>query len=301
MEFTSRMIGFWGAIVTLAFIAVGQTTSDANANRPGIAVASGQLGGFVAFGGPVEVSSWQTVTGLPYSAEQVSERVQTLADGTHIQQRSQKAMLYRDSAGRTRTERMIMPPPGAVMNSVPGFIEITDPVAGYRYMLDQQNHTSRRMPWPPAMHHVSNTPPKSAASRAVLSFDPPSNITSPSNPGATASSTPASRPHPEISRESLGTQSIEGITAAGTRMTITYPEGLMGNDRPITTVSETWTSPELKITVLSKVSDPRNGDSTTKLTNVSRTEPEPALFEIPADYTIVDEPPSTVRQQPISQ
>lgn len=69
----------------------------------------------------------------------------------------------------------------------------------------------------------------------------------------------------------------------------------MGNDRPITTVTETWTSPDLKTVVLSKVSDPRNGESTTKLTNIVMAEPDPVLFQIPAEYSIMDEPAPVVR------
>jgi hypothetical protein len=77
--------------------------------------------------------------------------------------------------------------------------------------------------------------------------------------------------------------------AEGSRTTVTYPIGAVGNDRPIISVSETWTSPELKTVVLSKNSDPRNGDSTTRLTNISRLEPDASLFQIPSDYEIVDQ------------
>jgi len=41
------------------------------------------------------------VTGQPYSAEQTSERRQTLADGTHIDQKREMQVMYRDSEGRT--------------------------------------------------------------------------------------------------------------------------------------------------------------------------------------------------------
>jgi hypothetical protein len=86
----------------------------------------------------------------------------------------------------------------------------------------------------------------------------------------------------------LGTETIEGVLAEGKRTTIVYPIGAVGNDRPITTVSETWMSTDLKTVVLSKHSDPRSGESTTRLTNISRAEPDPALFQIPSDYEIVD-------------
>jgi hypothetical protein len=278
MKLTSKLMRLWGLTAAIALTAVAQTTSSSgtNANQSNVATVSGSFGGFIASAGPVGVAPKQAVTGLPYSAEQVSERVQTLADGTHIQQTSWKAMLYRDSEGRTRTERTIMPPPGAVSASGPSTIEITDPVAGYRYVLDPRQRTVRRSPWPPAMHRVNNSAPAATTSRAVISFDPP-----PPAPTAAVSGTPAPRPHPQMSHEALGTQLMEGVAAEGTRMTRTYPQGSVGNDRPITTVSETWTSPELKIMILSKLSDPRQGDSTTMLINLSRTEPDPCCFRFP--------------------
>ncbi len=163
------------------------------------------------------------------------EHVQTLADGTHITQTTQKVMLYRDSAGRTRTEHIILPPPGAVMAPHPAFIGIVDPVAGYRYMLDQNNQAARRTPWPPAaVHRAIKT--ASATSSSNNGTQAP-NIVLPSI-AQIPSSTGSTRPNPAMSHESLGTQNIEGIIAEGTRMTTTYPEGFFGNDRPITVVSE---------------------------------------------------------------
>ncbi len=35
---------------------------------------------------------------------------------------------------------------------------------------------------------------------------------------------------PQIARESLGTQTIEGVLAEGSRTTLTYPIGAIGND-----------------------------------------------------------------------
>jgi hypothetical protein len=51
-------------------------------------------------------------------------------------------------------------------------------------------------------------------------------------------------------------------------------------------VVESWYSPDLQTTVLSKHSDPRNGETVTRLTNISRGEPAHALFEAPADYKL---------------
>ena len=95
--------------------------------------------------------------------------------------------------------------------------------------------------------------------------------------------------HREFKRELLGTSVIDGLTVEGSRMAVTTPAGLEGNDRPMTRVCEHWESTELKITVLSKCSDPRSGKSTMRMQNLDRTEPDPSLFQVPEDYTIVDE------------
>jgi hypothetical protein len=94
---------------------------------------------------------------------------------------------------------------------------------------------------------------------------------------------------PEVSRESLGSQIIEGVNAAGQKTTRTLPIGMMGNDRPLVSVMESWFSPELRITVLTKNSDPRMGESVMQLRNIDRSEPDPALFGVPPDYQVVDE------------
>src|SRR5580693_2042635 len=52
-----------------------------------------------------ESFSGSTITGAPYSAEEVDENQQTLADGTHITQVMPTVKGYRDSMGRTRRER----------------------------------------------------------------------------------------------------------------------------------------------------------------------------------------------------
>ncbi len=93
----------------------------------------------------------------------------------------------------------------------------------------------------------------------------------------------------EHSSESLGTQTMEGVTVEGHRTTTTIPVGVQGNDRPLVSTNETWTSPDLKVTVLMKNSDPRNGENIMRLTNITVGEPDPALFQPPADYTVVDE------------
>jgi hypothetical protein len=90
-------------------------------------------------------------------------------------------------------------------------------------------------------------------------------------------------------KASLGKQLIEGVEAEGTRTTITIPAGEIGNERAIEIVSERWYSSELQTVVMTRHSDPRFGETTYKLTNISRTEPDHSLFELPSGYTLKEE------------
>jgi hypothetical protein len=96
---------------------------------------------------------------------------------------------------------------------------------------------------------------------------------------------------PQMTAEPLASQTIEGILVDGKRITTTFPAGFQGSDGPITVVEERWTSKELGgVVILLKRSDPRNGETTEQLTDIDRSEPDPALFRIPADYTVEETP-----------
>lgn len=99
---------------------------------------------------------------------------------------------------------------------------------------------------------------------------------------------------PATKTESLGKQMVEGVECEGERAVTTMPAGTIGNDRPIETVNETWYSPELRIMILSKRSDPRFGESTYSVTNITRSEPYAELFQFPSDYKLVDSEPKKV-------
>src|SRR5439155_25268202 len=94
-----------------------------------------------------------------------------------------------------------------------------------------------------------------------------------------------------LKKEELGTQTIAGVSAQGTRITHTIPAGQIGNERPITMVSEHWYSNDLQVMVMSKRSDPRFGDSTYTLTSIQRSEPSASLFQVPSDYTVTQRGP----------
>jgi hypothetical protein len=93
---------------------------------------------------------------------------------------------------------------------------------------------------------------------------------------------------PKTTSEDLGAQSIDGVLAEGARTTTILPVGSQGNDRPIQIVLETWVSNELGLTLLEKHSDPRRGEWVTRVSSLDRSEPDPALFQVPPDYILQD-------------
>ena len=215
----------------------------------------------------------QVVTGTPYSGVEVRSSVQTLANGNVIQ-RQEQTTVYRDSQGRVRRESTRTTPDGQTHT----MISISDPVANTVTELDPVHKVAQQRP-----ARFPNQPQTNAAGRARGPMNPPR------NGGAQAN----------MRTETLSTQSINGISASGSRVTRTIPAGQIGNSQPIETVHETWMSDELKVPVLVKTTDPRTGTTTTQLTNINRSEPDPALFQVPSDYTVrkgPGGPPGPARQ-----
>lgn len=239
------------------------------------------------FGG--ESQEGGTVTGKPFSAKEERHSLQVLGDGTRIE-RTETSMYYRDDQGRTRIEHLS---PG-----ISG-ITITDPVAGYAMFLDPATKTARKFPF--ASGGMMRTGAAGVAvkgefgmmvhkevreAEARLSVmgvpAPPETITAAKMTASKATAMP------QPATEKLGTDFLNGVSADGTRTTVTIPAGQIGNDREIRVVNERWYSSDLQVLVKSTNSDPRFGDNTYQLTNIVRAAPDPALFQVPGDYTVQD-------------
>ena len=81
---------------------------------------------------------------------------------------------------------------------------------------------------------------------------------------------------------------LDGMPVEGRKTTTVIPAGQIGNEQPITITSEEWRSPDLNVLVQTRHSDPRSGESSYRLTNIIRAEPDPSLFMVPPDYTVRD-------------
>jgi hypothetical protein len=90
----------------------------------------------------------------------------------------------------------------------------------------------------------------------------------------------------QLTTETLGTQTINGISAQGTRYSRTIPAGEIGNVKAIVIVTERWYSPDLQTVIMTKRTDPRMGETDFQLTNIQRAEPAATLFQVPAGYTV---------------
>jgi hypothetical protein len=103
--------------------------------------------------------------------------------------------------------------------------------------------------------------------------------------------TPATPYKPQVTREDLGTRTIAGMEATGTRMTEIIPAGQEGNDAPLKVVHETWMNPENHTTLLAIDDDPRTGHRTWEVESLTVGPPDPALFTPPANYKVWDQNP----------
>jgi len=274
-------------------------TAAAPAGMPGM--AGPKTFAFVAG----ELVGGNPVKGAPYSGNAVTDTTQTLADGNRIVNHA-TAAVYRDGEGRERREQSIPNiGPFAAQGAPPMTIFISDPVAGVNYSLNPGDKTAIKLPVPqigslPPMPQGAPMPPLppgaqggvmiqrfsavgGSATASMVAPPGPPQVMVYSKSGAWVAQNP-----PDV--QQLGTKVVEGVQADGTRSTLTIPAGQIGNDNPIQIVDEVWRSPDLQVIVHSEHRDPRMGTTVYSLQNISRSDPSPALFQVPADYTVTDSP-----------
>jgi len=231
------------------------------------------------FGSPVQ--------GAPYSATITNESVQTLADGNRIVQ-SSTGTTARDSHGRTRQDAPLPPIGNLSAANAPHLVFIMDPVAQVSYTLNLTDKTAEKMSIP------SGAPGPSAATagarQVFVTQSGALQVPDAPPPAIAIAKSLGSEEHAEVTTEDLGTETMEGLLVTGARTTRTIPAGEIGNEKPISIVTEVWTSPDLKTIVYSKRSDPRMGEQTFKLANIVRAEPDASLFTVPSDFKLTDGP-----------
>jgi hypothetical protein len=269
----------------------------------------------------------RVTTGAPYSGEAITESLQVLSDGNRIAKKT-VSRIYRDSEGRTRREQL-----GA--DGQVESISISDPVAGVTYVLDPRTKVAHRngviMVSPVGVATASIAPGSPGVLVATKAQDGSLSVeakaeaegeakartigggrgrggaaTTVFTGSAGAGGGGFTMVAPAMGRgmtinmgktttEDLGSQLVDGVSATGSRSTTVIEAGAVGNDRAIQIVSEQWIATDLKVLLMTKHNDPRSGETSYRLTNVTQAEPSHALFEVPADYTLKE---SMIRRQP---
>ena len=230
--------------------------------------------GEISFFSTEMAGAGEVVTAAPYTATATTETTQVLADGNRIVNNT-SSFVARDSQGRTRRETDLHRI-GTLQVDSPKTIFINDPTTHTQYIFNPGGDATKVIRsegnWKegPQIIDLRGTRERRVKDKFFITTQ---GLKEQSQEKESAE---------QVKHEDLGTQTIEGVSAQGRRETTTIPAGQIGNERPIEIVSETWFSPELHTMVLRKHSDPRIGESTYRLTEIKRVEPDASLFQPPA-------------------
>lgn len=245
-------------VASLALILAAAPAGNAQ-RGPGGPMDRGFGGGFGEF------RTGSPVTGVPYSATRTITHVQKLENGATVTH-TMVSKEARDSSGRFYRETASERPEHNVTE-----YSIVDPVSRVSIHWNSAGKQADLMHLPDPSQFQSHWAdgPKTEGG---------------AGPRFHGNNHPATT-------ESLGSKTINGLVADGSRSTRVIPAGEQGNDVPLTITHESWVSSDLKTEVMRTDSDPRNGTTTVELSNISREEPAASLFQAPAGYTVQEHTP----------
>jgi hypothetical protein len=195
------------------------------------------------------------VPGAPFSAV-VDIQTTVVLDNGQTAMRKGTAHIARDSQGRIYNERRTMVPVSS--NATPDLLSahLFDPRTRLSVFLNPYTHLAREI---------------------VLPAVP----MAPEHPLG-----------PDMKEEDLGSNVIDGIAVRGVLQTKVVAAPASTTGKTITIQDQYWYSEELHLNMLIKHDDPRTGSQIVSVTRMTRTEPDPKLFEVPAGYKVVDETPA---------
>jgi hypothetical protein len=252
-------------LITTCWIARAQTPAEATAHAPD--------GGTIE---RIQSIAIFPLTGAPFSATVTTEWTKILADGTTATMRNHRTVA-RDSSGRIFEERRSFSPTGDVQVTRLSNLQYSDPNRHEYYnCFPEQKRCYLSNYWMPAMTKM----PTGMDGLQMCECASPQRI------GVT------------ITHEALGQNTIDDLEATGSREITTLPTGQIGNQKPQPVVKEFWYSPRLGINLVTKRFDPRSGIENFVVGSLSLSEPDPKMFEPPADYQVVRQ---VVVKQGVSQ
>jgi len=203
------------------------------------------------------------IPGVPFSGIVNVERSLTQPDGSMVNLKTIRN-IGRDNRGRIHNEsRALVPVLDAKTPQIVS-IHLYDPQTRISTMLNPQERTF----WTQTVNRPPATVPPAFLDASPIGDSLPQNEFT--------------------KKEDLGIRDIEGLSAHGVRETQTIPAESSGRDTEIVITDEYWYSDDLRINLMIKHSDPRRGIVTITVAQITRTEPDPALFEIPHGYSRVE-------------
>jgi len=205
----------------------------------------------------------RSIAGAPFSADVVKESITVLPDGSRVPLVT-RGRMFRDGEGRTRSEMELVSAASATPRQV---VTIIDPVARVSMVLDPQTKTATVTPMPlPVTRPASGASAQARADRI------------------------SARSLAIVGAQDMGPSMLQGFSVTGSRRT--RPAAGQSVDKAQSLTLETWFSPELKIELQAKIEGPGGSATTTRLENIVTAEPDRAMFEPPADYTVKTNSPS---------
>jgi hypothetical protein len=256
-------------LLTVAFrpIYAQTNTSLSNCYSPGA----------IPYGAILGATDEMGVTGQPFFAEINARKVQSRPGGKQIVYESH-GLLARDSEGRVHREQLPSPKvanPGGGSTFVTHSVTISDPVAMTQLRWD--DHTNEIL----HTNTVSQSPlPQSTQGGRPLVLD------------ACERELGNTRSYPNGETqtiESMGERTIQGIRVQGCRVITFIPAGTIHNEKAFNVTDDTWTSYDMRLTLLKTHHDPAMGeDETVELDDIVRAEPDPSLFVPPSGYQVQD-------------
>jgi hypothetical protein len=200
------------------------------------------------------------IPNVPLLAVVNTQSIEIIPNGTTLNRKTLSA-IARDGHGRIFNERRPLIPASETETPPVLSIHVYDPQTRTNTFIDPQN----RVAWQSTLNRPPSSVPPEAGSIPLV--------------GGT-------RANQYIKEEDLGARKMEGVDVHGTRDTQTIPAEANGG-KEIIVVDEYWYSEDLRLNMLAIHKDPRTGEQTTTVTQLDRSEPDPAIFEIPSGYKIV--------------
>lgn len=214
----------------------------------------------------------------PLIASVTIERSDLNADPGRSEIESHRAVFYRNSDGKTRTDTFATI--SGDEQRKPDFIEITDLKLGITEMLDPSTHLNHRIAVKELPFVMSGCCPDKmvAFQSAELSLIRTAGLQPPPlGPGWRG--------------DSIDVEPISGIEAfdvEGYGERLTFPGGNNGNRENITIAVKSWYAPTIKAVLAMEMSDSRSGVTRIRLSHIQLREPQASLFTIPSEYRVVE-------------